>query len=93
VTPEGIVKQHIDKRLKVLLAETPHWLFKPVQRGLGMPALDYLICINGRFFAIEAKPLGKYPTPRQLATIAEITASGGKVLVIIGVEQADTFTL
>lgn len=56
----------------------------PVPSGYGVPTLDYLLCVNGQFLAIEAKAPGKKPTPRQLASIQEITAAGGTVIVIDG---------
>lgn len=86
MTPEGYVKKEIDKRLKELYPNA--WIFKPVQRGMGMPALDYLICHEGRFYAIEAKPLGKIPTPRQLLTRQQIIDAGGTVHIVIGLENA-----
>ena len=59
-TPEGKVKGQIDRALKTL----PRcYHFKPVQSGLGSKTLDYLLCINGRFVAIEAKALGEDYTP------------------------------
>ena len=53
MTPEGKVKARIDRLLKSYGDDL--YLFKPVQSGFGTRTLDYLGCILGGFFAIEAK--------------------------------------
>ena len=50
--------------------------------GMGMPGLDYFLCVAGQFIAIEAKVPGKEPTPRQENTMAAIRLAGGKVFVV-----------
>lgn len=81
MTPEGKVKAQVNKAL----AELPKtWKFMPVQTGYGMPGLDYFLCINGHFVAIETKDAGKYLTPRQEKTTAAIQIAGGKVYVVDG---------
>lgn len=79
MTPEGKVKEIVKRVLGTL---PHHYRFMPVQRGMGMPGLDFFCCINGYFIGIETKAPGKKPTPRQDATIAEIKAAGGTVYVI-----------
>lgn len=79
-TPEGKVK---DKVKKVLKQHGAYW-HMPVQGGFGAPCLDINVCFNGRYAAVETKAPGKKPTPRQLLTIAEIEAAGGKVFVVDG---------
>lgn len=78
MTPEGKVKEHVKRVLKLFGA---YW-HCPVQNGLGAPSLDFICCHYGQYFAIETKAPGKKPTPRQEITIAEIEKSGGKVFVI-----------
>ena len=79
MTPEGKVKALVNKAFK----NFPYtWKFMPVQMGMGIPALDYLFCINGRFVAIETKVPGKHLTPRQEQTAAAIRAAGGLVYVV-----------
>ena len=80
-TPEGRVKQKIDAALKKLAC---CYYFKPVQSGLGSKTLDYLLCINGRFIAIEAKALGKWYTPLQEEHAGQIRAAGGLVYLVDG---------
>jgi len=81
MTPEGKVKTKIDRALKTL----PRcYKFKPVQSGLGAKTLDYLLCINGRFIAIEAKALGKDYTPLQQSHKEEIETAGGIVFLVDG---------
>ena len=78
-TPEGKVKAQINRALKTL----PRcYKFMPVQSGLGAKTLDYLLCFNGRFVAIEAKAPGKTYTPLQLVHKAEIEAAGGYVFLV-----------
>lgn len=76
--PEAKVKTRVKKILKEYSAYQ-HW---PVQTGYGAACLDCHGCFKGHYFAIETKAPGKHPTPRQLMTIADIEASGGKVFVI-----------
>ena|SRR6266702_4796275 len=85
-TPEGRVKRKVNARLAAL----PNiWKFMPVQRGMGMPALDYLLCVGGEFIAFETKAPGKQPTDRQRSTIQSIERAGGRVFVIDGDESLD----
>lgn len=56
----------------------------PVPYGYGASTLDYLICMRGRFIAIETKAPGKKPTDRQKMVIEQIRAAGGATFVIDG---------
>jgi hypothetical protein len=81
MTPEGKVKQQIDKLLK----KYGVWYFKPVNNGMGSTGIpDYICCIhNGGFLAIEAKAdATKKPTDLQQHRLQEIEAMGGASLVI-----------
>lgn len=80
MTPEGKVKAKID----VLLKQYGAYYLKPVQNGMGAPALDYHGIHRGVGFVIEAKAPGKEPTDRQLRTMKAIWAAGGAVFVIDG---------
>jgi hypothetical protein len=77
-TPEGRVKKAVD----ALLGQHGAWHHKPVQNGMGKPALDYHVCHRGRYAAIETKAPGNKLTPRQELTKKEIEDAGGKVFVI-----------
>lgn len=95
-TPEGKVKDAVKK---VFAAHPPAYYHMPVQNGMGAPTLDFICCVPvkitqemvgqtiGAYLGIETKAPGKKPTPRQEQTIEEITASGGKVLVIDDVDD------
>lgn len=78
-TPEGRVKGQVNRALKPIARL---WKFMPVQQGYGIPALDYLICVNGRFIAIETKARGKSLTTRQQQTKLEMEAAGAKVFIV-----------
>ena len=82
MTPEGKVKAAVDKILKSYGPELDS--FKPVQNGMGSPALDYIVCYRGHHIEIETKADGKKPTPRQEVTIAKKKAAGAVVFVIDG---------
>lgn len=81
MTPEAKVKRAISK----LLSRYKVYSYMPVPYGYGPTTLDYLGCIRGKFFAVEAKAPGKKPTPLQNNTIERIRAAGGVAFVIDGV--------
>lgn len=78
-TPEGRVKRKVSE---ALLKYTNVYKFMPVQTGLGAVTLDYLVCANGKFVAIETKAPGNKPTERQQITMYNILRAEGTVLVI-----------
>jgi hypothetical protein len=80
MTPEGKIKE----RVKRLLDRYPHYRFMPVQMGMGARTLDFLICVNGRFCAIETKKPGAEPTEQQSKIIRQIREAGGETFVIDG---------
>lgn len=80
-TPEGKVKAAVNR---VLARYKGVYRFMPVPFGMGASSLDYLICVRGRFLAIETKAPGAKPTDRQKMIINQIRAAGGTVLVIDG---------
>jgi hypothetical protein len=79
-TPEGAVK----KQIRALLAEygADVYTSMPVQNGMGTPMLDFHVCVNGNYLAIEAKKPGGTLTARQTLTKEAIEAAGGTVLVV-----------
>ena len=85
-TPEGRVKAHIDTVLKTVRA----YYHKPVQNGLGAPALDYHVCHKGFYAAVEAKRDDKAPVSvRQVRTMQQVAAAGGSVFLITGEDTDD----
>lgn len=80
VTPEGKIKERFKRGLK----DIPRvWPFMPVQTGYGATALDWLLCVNGWFVAVEAKKNNKTDlTPLQIVTSKLMREAGGLVLVI-----------
>jgi hypothetical protein len=81
MTPEGRVKAMVKREL-VKLARI--YSFMPVQNGMGAPGLDFFLCVNGFFVAVETKAPGKVLTPRQEVTVESITQAGGHVFVVDG---------
>lgn len=80
MTPEGRVKAKITKLLKSYGERL--WYDMPVPTGFGKSQLDYTVCVNERFLAIEAKAPGKNPTPRQELTMAAMRKAGAAVYVV-----------
>lgn len=70
---ERQLKEKVLRDLKTL----PHcWFIKTQERGrVGTP--DILICLRGRFVAIELKQEGKAATPIQRLTLDKIMAANG----------------
>lgn len=79
-TPEGRIKNKIRKLLDGY--GTNLYYYMPVPSGYGRRTVDYLGCIRGVFFAIEAKrPKGK-PTALQNAALEQIEHAGGIGFVV-----------
>jgi hypothetical protein len=87
MTPEGRVKVQVKKWLK----EHGAYFFMPVQTGYGAATLDFLVCLNGCFVAIETKAPGKKATTRQRLVIDEIYRAGGYAFVATSVDDLDVF--
>lgn len=90
MTPEGKIKAKLRARLNQL---PKRYIFMPMQNGMGAPTLDYLICIDGRFVAIETKRPGGHMTPRQELTAQQIREAGGLVFLVDGDEAINTCLL
>lgn len=84
-TPEGIVKDAVDKLLKA----APFCKYtKPVVSPYGETMLDYVGCSKGRYFEIETKRAGvNKPTERQQMRMDSIVAAGGTVFFINGAQE------
>ena len=89
MTPEGKVKRKVNDALKPLIDKGLVWKFMPVQTGYGTPALDYLLCVNGRFIVIETKEAGKDFTARQRTTAEAMCAAGARVFLVDGQHSLD----
>lgn len=79
MTPEGKIKKKVSAYLRSI---DGLWYTMPVPGGYGMSTLDYIGCINGKFFAIETKAPGNKPTPRQQRLIDDINLAGGTAFVV-----------
>jgi hypothetical protein len=80
MTPEGLTKKAIRK---ILDGYKPSlYYFMPVQAGYGKRTVDFLVCYEGNFLAIEAKRRGAKPRKIQLAILDEIRKAGGLTFVI-----------
>lgn len=94
MTPEGQVKKKISAYLstcQTLYSNVTLWDWMPVPSGYGKSGLDYILCINGLFVAIEAKAPGEWLTTRQRDTALGILRGRGKVFVISTDEGLEAF--
>jgi hypothetical protein len=88
LTPEGKVKLAVKAVLKDLRA----WWYMPVQNGMGVVGIpDFIVCLAGRFVAIETKAPGKEATvtPNQMRQLNGIATAEGTALVIATTDRAD----
>jgi hypothetical protein len=79
-TPEGVIKNKIRKLLDSFGDDL--YFYMPVPMGFGKATVDYLGCIMGVFFAIEAKKPKGQPTERQRGTLDDIRKAGGNTFVV-----------
>lgn len=84
MTPEGHVKEGVKRELKRIGA----FYHMPVQNGMGEPTVDFVCCLRGRGFLIEAKAPGGKLTMRQEITFQRYQAAGGATFLIDGSEQS-----
>lgn len=90
-TPEGRIKKKIKEVMnKYGSSIYSHW---PVQTGYGAATLDCLGCVNGWWFAVEAKAPGQRPTIRQREIMRRIGVAGGMVFIIDGEDSLREFEL
>jgi hypothetical protein len=82
MTPEGKVKAAINKVVDVYVKSGDVYKFMPVPGGFGPSSLDYILCVQGKFVAIEAKRPGGKATARQHFIARQIKQAGGMVFFI-----------
>ena len=79
MTPEAKVK----KRVKEILAQAGAYYAMPMGTGFGNSGVpDFLVCLRGRFIAIECKAGGGKTTALQDKHLADIRGAGGLSLII-----------
>ena len=79
MTPEGKVKA----RVKEILKHKGAWWCMPVGGGYGRAGIpDLLVCYKGKFLAIETKAGRGKTTALQDLCMEQITAAGGRCVVI-----------
>ena len=91
MTPEGRIKQMVSKELSSYKSRVYYHM--PVLSGYGKPSLDYIGCVNGKFFAVETKAPGKKMTARQNKTTRDIELAGGTVFVVDSAESMTPLSL
>lgn len=79
LTPEAKVK----KQIRALLDKHGCYYVAPVSIGMGTHGVpDFLVCVRGRFFGIEAKAGKGKPTALQNANLQRIRDAGGIACVV-----------
>jgi hypothetical protein len=86
-TPESKVKAELKQHLR----DQGAYVFMPVQTGYGAATLDFLVCLDGRFYGFETKARGKKLTPRQELVSQQIRAAGGSTYRVTLVNGALEF--
>jgi hypothetical protein len=78
-TPERKVKD----KIKAILGKSGAYYAMPIGSGYGHAGVpDFLCCIDGLFFSVEAKAGKGKTTALQEAEMAKIRAAGGTTFVI-----------
>ena len=79
MTPEAKVK----KRIKSILEELQCYFFMPPANGYGRAGIpDFVGCLNGMFFSIEAKAGKGKTTALQDRELERIRQAGGFALIV-----------
>ena len=85
MTPEGKVKKEIDAVLNAY-GDRVVW-FKPATGGYGRSGIsDYVGCLDGMFFSIEAKRAGETPTTLQQRFMRSVSTAKGLALLCDGTD-------
>ena len=78
-TPEGDVK----KKIKALFEKHKAYYYMFVPTGYGKRGVpDFLVCVHGRFLAVEAKAGKGKPTGHQKKELQAVLNAGGTAFVI-----------
>jgi hypothetical protein len=78
-TPEAKVKD----KIKAILKEHGVYYAMPIGTGYGNAGVpDFLCCVDGRFFAIEAKANGGKTTALQDKNLRDIEIAGGVTCIL-----------
>lgn len=86
MTPEGRVKAIVKKYLREIGA----YYYMPVQNGMGVVGVpDFIVCLGGRFIAIETKAPGKEATvtANQQRQMDAIKKAGGDAYVVTSLDD------
>lgn len=80
MTPEGKIKEKVKR---ILDGEEGVYYFFPAANGFGRTAIpDIIICVRGKFLAVECKAGTKDATALQQRELSRIKDAGGTGIVI-----------
>lgn len=86
-TPEGEVKNAIKRFFDAHKA----YYHMSVQTGYGRRTVDFLVCWQGRFVAVEAKRQGAHAKKYQENIMQQVRDSGGAAICVDEVRELDIF--
>lgn len=73
-----LIETQITKQIRQILHHAGAMTIKIAGGPYQRPGIsDLLVCLDGRFIAIEVKRPGHHPTPLQLDFIKQVQAAGG----------------
>lgn len=76
----------IQRRIILALREAGAYVVKVQVADAGTP--DLLVCHEGRFYGLEVKQPGRYPTKIQRLRMEQIELAGGTAAVVRSVAEA-----
>ena len=76
--PETVFRKRVSDALKTL----PNTVFFPIQQKTFVGHPDFLLCIRGRFVALELKSEKGVPSPLQRYNISKVIECGGLGYVV-----------
>jgi hypothetical protein len=83
-----LIETQITKQIRQVLAYAGAMTIKIAGGPYQKPGIsDLLVCLSGRFIAIEVKRPGHHPTPLQVDFIKQVQAAGGIGFVTYSVEE------
>lgn len=85
--PEDKLRRKIQKRAREEY-DGDIWIEHPTAGMYGSGLLDLMVCLYGKFGALEVKYGRGRPTERQLEVINRIRAAGGIAEVVRSVDEA-----
>lgn len=82
-------EKDLKKDVKELLTRLNIKYFMPVPTGYSEGAVDFLVCYNGHFLAIETKIHPRKPTKLQIDFLISVHKSGGSAVLAYDMDEVE----